>query len=127
MLSLLYGPTLTSIHDHWKNHSFDYMDFCQQSDFSAVEYFAEVCYSFSSKQQVSFNFMAAVTIRSDFGAQESEFYHCFHFPPSIFQEFYLAVKQFPCCLPAGKILRWGRLMEYLGHTHSWPRHRVGLS
>ena len=23
--SLLYGPTLTSIHDYWKNHSFDYM------------------------------------------------------------------------------------------------------
>ena len=23
-LSLLYGPTLTSIHDHWKNNSFDY-------------------------------------------------------------------------------------------------------
>ena len=22
-LSFLYGPTLTSIHDHWKNHSFD--------------------------------------------------------------------------------------------------------
>ena len=22
MLSLLYGPTLTSIHDHWKNHQF---------------------------------------------------------------------------------------------------------
>ena len=22
-LSLLYGPTLTSIHDHWKNHSLD--------------------------------------------------------------------------------------------------------
>ena len=27
-LSLVYGPTLTFIHDHWKNHSFDYMDFC---------------------------------------------------------------------------------------------------
>ena len=26
VLSLLYGPTLTSIHDCWKNHSFDYMD-----------------------------------------------------------------------------------------------------
>ena len=25
-LSLLYGPTLTSIHDYWKNHSFNYMD-----------------------------------------------------------------------------------------------------
>ena len=23
MLSLLYSPTLISIHDHWKNHSFD--------------------------------------------------------------------------------------------------------
>ena len=23
VLSLLYGPTLTSIHGYWKNHSFD--------------------------------------------------------------------------------------------------------
>ena len=27
MLNLLYGPTLTSVHGYWKNHSFDYMDF----------------------------------------------------------------------------------------------------
>ena len=27
-LSLLYSPTLTSIHDYWKNHSFDYTDPC---------------------------------------------------------------------------------------------------
>ena len=27
--SLLYGTTLTSVHDYWKNHSFDYMDHCQ--------------------------------------------------------------------------------------------------
>ena len=26
LLSFLYGPTLTSIHDNSKNHSFDYMD-----------------------------------------------------------------------------------------------------
>ena len=26
VLSLLYGPTLTSIHDYWENHSFDYTD-----------------------------------------------------------------------------------------------------
>ena len=25
-LSLLYGPTLTSIQDYWKNHNFDYTD-----------------------------------------------------------------------------------------------------
>ena len=27
-LSFLYSPTLTSIHDHWKNHSLDQMDLC---------------------------------------------------------------------------------------------------
>ena len=34
-LSLFYGPTLIPIHDYWQNHSFDYMDLCQQSDVSA--------------------------------------------------------------------------------------------
>ena len=33
-LSLLYGPTLTSIHDCWKNQSFNYVDLCQQSNVS---------------------------------------------------------------------------------------------
>ena len=28
-LRLLYGPTLISIHDYWKNYSFDYTDLCQ--------------------------------------------------------------------------------------------------
>ena len=35
LLSLLYGSTLISVHDYSKNHSFDYMDFGQQSDVSA--------------------------------------------------------------------------------------------
>ena len=35
VFSLLYGPTLTSVHDYWKNHSFDYIDFSWQSDTSA--------------------------------------------------------------------------------------------
>ena len=30
-----YGPTLTSIHDYWKNYSFDYMDLGQLSNVSA--------------------------------------------------------------------------------------------
>ena len=34
-LSLLYGSTLTSIHDYWKNHGFDYMNLCWQSNVSA--------------------------------------------------------------------------------------------
>ena len=32
VLSLLYGPTLTSIHDCWENNSFDCMGLCHQSD-----------------------------------------------------------------------------------------------
>ena len=36
VLSLLYGPAVTFIHDYWKNHSFDYTDFCQQNDVSAL-------------------------------------------------------------------------------------------
>ena len=35
VLSLLCGPTLTSVHDYWKNHGFDYMDLCLQSNASA--------------------------------------------------------------------------------------------
>ena len=34
-LSLLYGPNLMSVHDHWKNHSFDYTDLCQRFGVSA--------------------------------------------------------------------------------------------
>ena len=34
VLSLPYGLTLRSVHDYWKNHSFDYKGFCQQSDVS---------------------------------------------------------------------------------------------
>ena len=31
ILRILYDPTLTSVHDYWKNHSFDHTDFCQPS------------------------------------------------------------------------------------------------
>jgi len=38
VLSILNGPTLISTRDYWKNHSFDYMDLCWQSNVSAFEY-----------------------------------------------------------------------------------------
>ena len=28
-LSLLYDPTIISVHDYWKNHNFDYRSLCQ--------------------------------------------------------------------------------------------------
>ena len=39
-----------------------------------------------SKEQVPFNFMAAVTVHIDFGAQDNKLFHCFHFSPSICHE-----------------------------------------
>ena len=62
--------------DAWND--FDFFEFIK------VRFMAQkVCHSFPSKEQASFNFMAAVTVHRDFGAQESKTCHCFHFPPSI--------------------------------------------
>ena len=36
--TFFYGPPLTSIHNHWKNHNFDYMNLCWQSNVSAFKY-----------------------------------------------------------------------------------------
>ena len=33
--SFLYGLSLASIHDYWKDHSFEYMDLCWKSNVSA--------------------------------------------------------------------------------------------
>ena len=38
VLSFLHSPTLTSIHDHWKNHSLDYRDLCWQRNVFAFQY-----------------------------------------------------------------------------------------
>ena len=47
-LSLLRGPTLTSIPDYWKNHSFDYMDLCYQSDVSVFNTLSRFVIAFLS-------------------------------------------------------------------------------
>ena len=39
VLSFPHSPTLTSIHDHWKNHSLDQTDLCWQSNVSAFFFF----------------------------------------------------------------------------------------
>ena len=77
VFSFLYSPTLTSIHDYWKNYSFDYIDLCRQSNVSVFNLLS-VSHCFSSKGQEYFEFMPAVTIHSDSGAQEKKVCHCFH-------------------------------------------------
>ena len=39
VFSFLYSPTLTSIHDYWKKHSFDETDPCWQSNVFAFYFF----------------------------------------------------------------------------------------
>ena len=55
------------------NHSFDYMDLCQQNDVSAFKYVVYIGHSFPSKEQASFIFMAVFIVHSDFGAQDKGF------------------------------------------------------
>ena len=86
MLSLLYGPSLTSVHDNWKNHRFDYIELSLQSDVSAFQYAIWVCHSFSSKERVSINFMAAVTITMILEPKKIKCVITSIFPPPICHE-----------------------------------------
>ena len=72
----LYGPTLTSLYDYWTNHGFDHTDLYWQCLCFLIH-----CLGLSelfSKEQSSFDFMAAVTICSDFGAEENKVFHWFY-------------------------------------------------
>ena len=88
---LLYGPVFTAVHDHWEDHSLDYTDLCGQSNVCAFQHIEKVCHHFPAKKQSSSDFMPAVTVCSDFGAQEEEICHYFYLFP-----FYL-----PCSSGAG--------------------------
>ena len=53
VLSILFGPTLKSIHDYWKNHSFNETELCWHCNVFAFSYAVLVCHRFSSKKQAS--------------------------------------------------------------------------
>ena len=48
-LRLLHGPTLTSIHDHWKSHSFDDTHLCHQVMSLLFNILSRFVYPFSPK------------------------------------------------------------------------------
>ena len=76
-----YGPALTTVHDHWEDHSLYYMCFCLQSNVSAFQHTVYVCHCFPTKKQQSSDFTAAAVIHSDLGIQENEACHYFHLFP----------------------------------------------
>ena len=47
-------PTLTSIHDYWKNRSIDYMDLCWQSDVSAFNMLSRFVIAFLPRSKCLF-------------------------------------------------------------------------
>ena len=68
VLSLLYGSTLTPIHDYWKTIGLTTWTFTRMSLlFNTLSRFV-IAFLPRSKY---FNFMAVVTVQSDFGVQEN--------------------------------------------------------
>ena len=48
--SIFDCPALTSVHDYWKNHSFDYTDLCWQSDVFAFNMLSRFVIAFPSRR-----------------------------------------------------------------------------
>ena len=71
VLSLLHSPTLTSVHDYWRNYNLFYMDFVSKVMSLLFSMLSRFVMAFLPRSKSS-NFVAAVTICSDFGAQENE-------------------------------------------------------
>ena len=96
-LSLLYGPTLTSVHDYWKNHSF-WLHESWSAKWCLCFIFLFFYFLMSLLLNTLSRFVIALlprskhllisrlqSLHSDFGAQENKVRHCFHC--------------FPICLP----------------------------
>ena len=65
--SFLYRPTLASIHDHRKNHSFDRMDLCQQSNALLFTVLSRLVIAFLPRSKCLLISWLQVTMCSDFG------------------------------------------------------------
>ena len=78
---LLYGLSLTTLHDHWGDYGLDSTDLCRQSNVSAFQHAVQVCHRFPAKKQLSSDCMAAVTVLSDSGAHQEEVCHYSHLSP----------------------------------------------
>ena len=75
VVKLWFLPIVMNRYESWTIKKAE----CWRTD--AFEYAIYVGHSFSSKEQASFKFVTAVTIHSDFRAQENKICHCFYFYP----------------------------------------------
>ena len=72
---------ITSIQDYWRSIALIIWTFISKEMSLFKKYTIYICDSFSFKEQESFNIMFAVTIHSDFWAQENTVCHFFHCSP----------------------------------------------
>ena len=82
-LNLLYVPTLTSIHDYWKTIILTSQNLVSKVMSLLFNLLSNLVIAFL---KASFNFIAAITICSDFGAQENKVFNCFHYFPICLHE-----------------------------------------
>ena len=84
-LSFLYSPTLTSIHDHWKNKTLTRQTFVGKVMSLYLNTLSGLVTAFLPRSKC-LNFMATITICSAFRAPQNKASHCFHVSPSICHE-----------------------------------------
>ena len=91
-LRLLYGPTLTSIHDYWKNHSLTLQTFVGKVMSLIFNMLSRFVIALLPRRKC-LNFMAAVIIHGDIGAQENKICPC------VWRSL-IAVSGYPSTVPA---------------------------
>ena len=78
VLSFLYSPTLTAIHDYWKNHSLDKMDLCWQVMFLLFNMLSRLVITFLSRSKrllISWQQSPSAVILETL---RNKVWHCFH-------------------------------------------------
>ena len=78
-LSLLYGPTLTSFHDYWKNHRFDCMNLCRQRCWHHMSLLFHKLSRFVIAFLPRSKYVLILWLPSpcsDYGTQENKICHC---------------------------------------------------
>ena len=63
---------VTSVHDYWKNHSLTVWIFVSKVMSLLFNMLSRFVIAFLPRSKCFFNFMASVTIHSDFGVQEDK-------------------------------------------------------
>ena len=86
VLSFFYGSTLTSTHDYWKNHSFDYLGLCRHTLSLLFKMLSRLVIAFLPRgKRLLISWLQSLSAVI-FGAQESKVCHYFHCFPSVCHE-----------------------------------------